>query len=92
MLNYTQLNDVNKIVRDIAKIDEEIKNECRNQDVIENDLEIHSDSEDEKADFIVEEKITKGNVCNNNSINIDHGHNKKELHREIRRKFTHKID
>ena len=91
MLNYIQLNDVDKMARDLAKMDEEIRNEYIEQDIVENDLEVHSDSEDEKADFIDDVNVTKGNVKIDLGIE-DKKYNKHDLHREIRRKLSKRIN
>ena len=43
MINYINLNNVDKIARDLAKLDEIIVNEYSSQDNVENDLDIHID-------------------------------------------------
>ena len=55
------MNDVDKIALDMARIDQIVMNNYQVQDNQENDLEIHSDSEDEKADILDDVVITKGN-------------------------------
>ena len=79
MINYINLNDVDKIARDLAKLDEIISNEYLEQDVIENDLDIHSDSEDEKADVLNDSNgITKGNNIINKNIDLSGKNNQNE--------------
>ena len=69
MINYINLNEVDKIATDLAKLDETIVNEYSIQDNVENDLDIHSDSDEEKADVLLDSNVvTKGR---NNDINID---------------------
>ena len=70
MINYINLNDVDKIARDMAKMDEIIRNEYLLQDNKEDDLEIHSDSDEEKADILDDvEIITKGMSQQNQNQN-----------------------
>ena len=107
MINYINLKDVDKIARDLAKLDEIVVNEYSKQDVIENDLDIHSDSEEEKADFLIESNgVTNGGNVNINidvDIDIEIGKNKNnkyifdnmkdiELHKGIRRSLHGRID
>ena len=62
--------------------------------MVEDDLDIHSDSEDEKADFIMDENITKRNVNENENkkIFVENSHSKIELHKEILRKLPHNVN
>ena len=105
MINYINLTDVDKIARDLAKIDN-IKNGYRKADNMANDLEIHSDSDEEKADILENDTITtrggKSNIIKIGSDIVDTGEidgigkidNMKylKLHYQIREKLHEKID
>ena len=107
MINYINLNNVDKIASDMAKLDAIITNDYQNQDNHENDLDIHSDSDEEKADVLGDVNVTSGgemNKRNNNynnykcnskydgkMIDID-GMKYMELHMNIRKKLHDKFD
>ena len=65
MLNYIKLTNVDKIVQDLEKMENKNKEEKVNGNINDgkngnDELEIHSDSEEEKADILVENGETKG--------------------------------
>ena len=108
MINYINLNDVDKIARDLAKLDETIVNEYFIHDNVENDLDVHSDSDEEKADVLIDlNVVTKGrNKDININIDINNGNDYQidkakhtidnmkniKLHKEIRRSLHKRID
>ena len=69
MINYVNLNDVDKIVKDLERIDTNDENTNVLNEIIEDKLDIHSDSEEEKADVLEENIITKGNNINDTNYN-----------------------
>ena len=103
MINYVNIKNVDEIINDLKIIDKKMNIEMNeNMENIENDinvntieiLDIHSDSDDEKAEILNEKNITSGNLnMNNDNINkTTIKTSKLSLHREIRKKLCKDID
>ena len=100
MINYVNLTDVDKIAKDLKKIDDMIKMEEMNGNQDQNEmkngneekLDEHSDSEEEKAEILDFNVKTSGQNSKRNKIYVPSDMTNKDLHIRIRRELHKDID